>query len=261
MPAFGLTLVGAYVVIVAATGIFWSLQCLAIRLFIRLRIHGPLSWDDYCCAIATVLAVTQSSLAILGTRYGLGHRQDTLQTATVNRQRLLGWINNQFYLATLCFSMLSVCFLIVRVTKRTEQVRLAYAIAILTVLWAVISMPTVALDCAVPHPWIISPRSRYTNIVRSVRLSSHNEWAITKSSYFVSAVSCLARRNHSQSRAGDCQRTCGYQAAMERTNSVASESGGACGFHDQAAVSTILTTTMCAHFTKDYMYPASSHRH
>ncbi|KAK5165517.1 uncharacterized protein LTR77_009046 [Saxophila tyrrhenica] len=133
-------------------------------MFIRTRIHGPLSWDNFFCSLSTCLALAHSCLTIVATRHGLGHRLDTLKPSTVNLQRLLAWSNNQIYIGTLAFSMLSVCFLIARVSKQTEQARFAYIIAGLTTLWAVICMPVLALECDLPRPWITSPRSRCTNI-------------------------------------------------------------------------------------------------
>lgn len=165
MPAFGLNWGAAYVIIVCVTGIIWSLQSISIRLFIRLKMHGPFSWDDACCVVATVLAITQSCITILGTSFGLGKRETELSSDALNRQRILAYTANQFYIASLCFSILSVSFLIARVTRRTKQVRWAYSIAVLTGLWAVTSMFYLAFDCKLPRPWERHPRSRCHNIV------------------------------------------------------------------------------------------------
>jgi hypothetical protein len=169
MPAFGLILDGAYVIIVCITGIIWTLQSIGIRLFIRFKIHGPLGWDDACCVVASVLAITHSCITVLGTCFGLGKRQAEISDATLNQQRILAYIANQFYIASLSFSMLSITFLIARVTRRTKQVRWAYAVATMTSLWAVTSMFYLAFDCKFPKPWNHHPRSRCHNVVRIIR--------------------------------------------------------------------------------------------
>lgn len=120
MPAFGLNSGGAHVIIVCVIGIIWTLQSLAIRFFIRFKLHGPFSWDDVCCTVATILAITQSCITILGTCFGLGKSQTELSTGAINTQRKLAYSANQFYIAALCFSMLSISFLIARVTQRTS---------------------------------------------------------------------------------------------------------------------------------------------
>jgi len=53
MPAYGLTDPAAYVVIITATAIIWSLLVLAIRVFLRLKVNGPCGWDDLACVMAT----------------------------------------------------------------------------------------------------------------------------------------------------------------------------------------------------------------
>ncbi len=172
MPAFGLSLAPAYVTIVSLTGLIWSLQTLTIRLFIRLRIYGPLGWDDLFCGLATLFACANSTLNIIQCfSFGLGRDVDTLSSQVVEKQRLFAWTVNQIYLVALCLSMLSVCFLLARVTQRTAQVRLAYAIAASTVVWCLISWMVYAFECDLPGPWMSSPRSRCTNIVSSSALS------------------------------------------------------------------------------------------
>ena len=165
MPAFNLPLPAAYVVITAVTGSIWTILTWFIRLFIRLKIHGPFSWDDIHCTIATVLAIFQSCLTIAQTGLGLGSHTDTIAQSRIDRQYVLSWAGTVFFYMALCFSMLSVCFLIVRVTKRTDQVRIAYGIAILTGLWGFVSVLTLAFQCDLPNPWDIEPRNRCIHLV------------------------------------------------------------------------------------------------
>jgi hypothetical protein len=172
MQAFSLTLPAANVVITAATATIWSLLTWHIRLFIRLKIHCPFSWDDTFCTIATVFAVLQSSFTVAQTGVGLGHHVDSFAPHVRDRQHQLGWVATFFFLLALGFSMLSVCFLIERVTKRTNQARTAYGVAALTVVWMVVAMLVVGFQCRLPTPWITRPPSRCIDLVSASRLQS-----------------------------------------------------------------------------------------
>ena len=233
MPAFSLPLGAAYVVITATTAIIWTILAWLIRLFIRLKIHGPFSWDDIHCTIATTYAVLQSCLTISSTSSGLGHHIDSLCPSTLNYQHLLGWVSAFMFLLALCFSMLSVCFLIARVTKRTEQVRIAYAIAALTVLWGVISIFVVAFQCDLPQPWQTVPRSRCFNIVctQNQHEGCHR--------LMVFAVPCLAGHHHCQSASGTSQYHRGRGSALERQDAVETESHRPSSLLDQTSVRRI----------------------
>ena len=167
MPAFHLPLAAAYVVITATTATIWSILTWHIRLFIRLKIHGPFGWDDIHCTTATIFAILQSSLTVAQTSFGLGEHNNKVTPAGRERQEKLAWVGTFFYLLALGFSMLSVCLLIVRVTKRTQQVKIAYSIAILTLIWTVASCFVVGFQCRLPTPWVTRPLTRCINLVSS----------------------------------------------------------------------------------------------
>lgn len=62
---------------VALTAITWVLMVLGIRLYLRIKLNGPVSNDDYAAIIATVLGIAQSSFVLVGVRSGLGTNSDT----------------------------------------------------------------------------------------------------------------------------------------------------------------------------------------
>lgn len=165
MPAFALPREAAYVVITATTAMIWTILVWNIRLFVRTKIHGSLSWDDIHCTIATILGIFNSSITIVQTSYGLRRRVDHVAPSVAQQQQLLSWIAALLFILALCFAMLSVCFLIVRITKRTSQVWLAYAIAVVTSVWAVIALFLIAFMCHLPRPWVTTPLSRCGDIV------------------------------------------------------------------------------------------------
>lgn len=61
MPAFGLNVRAAFVVIAASTAILWTLLVLGIRILLRLKINGPFGRDDYACITGTVSMLTPLS--------------------------------------------------------------------------------------------------------------------------------------------------------------------------------------------------------
>lgn len=164
MPAFNLTQGAAYIVITALTGTIYTLLAWSIRLFIRLKIHPPFAWDDIHCTIATLFTICDSCLILSQTAYGLGHSTSTLSPHAANTQRILGWLAVLCYVQASCFSILSVTFLLIRVTRLTAQARPAYLAAFSTGLWCLISTTILLFQCRLPAPWRTRPHSRCIDI-------------------------------------------------------------------------------------------------
>lgn len=61
---------------VAIVGIIWVVMVLSIRLYIRLRLNGPVSKDDYAAILATALGIAQSALVLAAVHTGLGRPVD-----------------------------------------------------------------------------------------------------------------------------------------------------------------------------------------
>ncbi|KAI6842430.1 hypothetical protein KC340_g1906 [Hortaea werneckii] len=153
MPAFDLSYPGAYIVVVTITAVIWSLLVLGIRLFLRLKVNGPLSWDDGCCIGATILACIHSVLTLLQLRYGLGRPAGTQPQTTINLSSFLLWLSGYFYYMAQALSMLSVCFLLARIVWHRKMAWGCYGIAVATMAWALAGMATTAFECGLPRPW------------------------------------------------------------------------------------------------------------
>lgn len=153
MPAFDLSYPGAYIVVVTVTAVIWSLLVLGIRIFLRLKVNGPLSWDDGCCIAATILACIHSVLTLLQLRYGLGRSAGTQPQTTINWSSFLLWLSGYFYYMAQALSMLSVCFLLARIVRHRKMAWGCYGIAVATVAWALAGMATTAFECGLPRPW------------------------------------------------------------------------------------------------------------
>ena len=66
---------------VAIVGIIWVMMVLAIRLYLRYKLNGPVGNDDYAAILATTLGVAQSAVVLVGVHSGLGSDR-TLVDAT-----------------------------------------------------------------------------------------------------------------------------------------------------------------------------------
>lgn len=164
MPAFNLTQGAAYIVITAVTGLIYTLLVWFIRLFIRIKINPPFGWDDIHCTIATVFTLLDSSLILSQTRYGLGQHAWAITPHAANTQRVLGWLAVLCYVQASCFSILSITFLLVRVTRLTSQARPAYLVAGATGLWCLIATTIILFQCRLPQPWRTRPHIRCIDI-------------------------------------------------------------------------------------------------
>lgn len=220
MPAFHIPLAAAYVIITAVTGIIWSSLVWLIRLFVRLKIRGPFGWDDTLCTIATILAIINSSIVIRQSHYGLGQHIGTLSPALIEKQQLLSWIAGLLYILALCFAMLSICCLIIRITTHTGQGWIAKTIAAVGIIWAVVAFFLIAFICKLPHPWITRPLDRCVDIVSLAVQSRSQQYANTET------VSRLDGHRHRQFPTRRCQYRCGCHHAMGFENSM--ERKGSC---------------------------------
>lgn len=171
MPAFGLPIGAAFVVITATTAIIWSLLVLAVRLYLRLKINGPMGSDDYTCIAATVrdiqfkqlrqailtcheaVGVIQSCTVLGEAHVGLGRHAEDLSARQFRNYIIMVWVHAQLYLIVMALSKISVCLLIVRMTKTPKHLYAAYTSIAGSSLWAAIAVLLVQFQCELPEPW------------------------------------------------------------------------------------------------------------
>ncbi|GAB7361743.1 hypothetical protein MBLNU230_g1790t1 [Neophaeotheca triangularis] len=153
MPAFGLPIGAAFVVITATTAIIWSLLVLAVRLYLRLKINGPMGSDDYTCIAATAVGVIQSCTVLGEAHVGLGRHAEDLSARQFRNYIIMVWVHAQLYLIVMALSKISVCLLIVRMTKTPKHLYAAYTSIAGSSLWAAIAVLLVQFQCELPEPW------------------------------------------------------------------------------------------------------------
>ncbi|EMC91707.1 hypothetical protein BAUCODRAFT_116646 [Baudoinia panamericana UAMH 10762] len=165
MPAFGVNLPTAYVIIVALTLIVWTLLALAIRLFIRFGISEPWGHDDSACVLATVFGSLYSSLTLLEIRYGLGEHSSGLNPDIIGWSQFLLWFTNMLYATSHELAILSVCYFILRLCGPTNKVWTPRCIAIVTYLWLLAAVFAFAFQCRLPTPWNLTRPRLCINLV------------------------------------------------------------------------------------------------
>lgn len=172
MPAFDLPIGAAFVVITATTAIIWTLLVLAVRLYLRLYINGPIGDDDYTCIAATVgdfrfsnprdamltfrtkiVGIIQSSIVLAETHVGLGRHAEELSSKQLHQYAIMVWVHALLYLAAMALSKISVCLLIVRMTKTPKHLYAAYTIIACSSIWAAVAVLLVLFQCEMPEPW------------------------------------------------------------------------------------------------------------
>lgn len=175
MPFHGLTSAASQVIVTAAIGVAITLGVWLVRLFVRTTLRKPFGTDDIHCTIATFCGIVNSVLAIVETHHGLGQRESDIAPSVVRRQQQMAWIANMFFILALCFAILSVSYLLVRITKLTSLVRVTYAVPIATFVWAVVAFCLVTFQCKLPDPWVFEPQSRCIDLVSRTLQSSRHE--------------------------------------------------------------------------------------
>lgn len=151
--------------------IIWVLMVLGIRVYLRLKLNGPVSNDDYAAILATVLGVAQSSLVLVGVQLGLGENidhQDEVDRQSIMKVRLsihprldtlwlidyqFGYMSALLYLSATYVSRASSCLLYIRLTSTRSHLFAAFGGLLLSAFGGVACVLTVAFQCKVPKPW------------------------------------------------------------------------------------------------------------
>ncbi|EXJ56542.1 hypothetical protein A1O7_06886 [Cladophialophora yegresii CBS 114405] len=145
----------AWIIIATALCLCWLLLFAAIRVFIRCTITPGYGLDDVSVGIATVLAVIQSSLVLGACSDGLGRSVELISPEMLVEVQKSYYTSNIFFTLALGLSKMSVVFFLNRLTVVKTQKMVFHALTAFIATWTVGSTFAVALQCDLPHPWII----------------------------------------------------------------------------------------------------------
>lgn len=192
MSAFGLEAGPASVILCAITGSIWSLLVFLIRIFLRLRVNGPVGKDDLACGAATAATITYSSFAVAEVGLGYGSTQRHLSAHARETVLIVGWVASFFFWLASGLSKVSACFLVARMTETKEHLVVIYSVLSAVLVWLAVCMFLVVFQCKMPHPWVVDPNNICIN--RVSRLAPRTRHVLTKQGRPVDRDSkCLVR--------------------------------------------------------------------
>ncbi|GIZ41192.1 hypothetical protein CKM354_000450600 [Cercospora kikuchii] len=160
----------AYISITCSVAIVWTTFTFLIRTFLRTKVNGPFGRDDTACLAATILGVAQSITTLVAIHYGLGYHAYALSMFSFDRVFLCTWIAEQLYILSEGAALLSISFLIQRITLLRKHHRICFTVAYLIVIWALSSWLLHIFKCPLPRPWDILNADKCLDRV-AVRLS------------------------------------------------------------------------------------------
>ncbi|KAL9118548.1 MAG: hypothetical protein Q9187_004904 [Circinaria calcarea] len=124
-----------------------------VRIATKLAISRRTDADDYVTFVALFFSIAQVVAVSLQTAAGLGQHADTLSPLNLERFQQTGYAASLLYIATLCFSKISVALLLQTITPVQLHKQMTLAVGAVTVLWTVIAMFGLAFQCHLPYPW------------------------------------------------------------------------------------------------------------
>ncbi|OCT48690.1 hypothetical protein CLCR_04817 [Cladophialophora carrionii] len=145
----------AWIIIATALCLCWLLLFAAIRLFIRCTITPGCGLDDVSVAIATTLAVIQSSIMLGACSDGLGRSVELIPPVMLEKVQKSYYAGNIFFTLALGLSKMSVVFFLNRLTVVRTQKLVFHVLTAFIAAWTVGSTFAVALQCDLHHPWLI----------------------------------------------------------------------------------------------------------
>ncbi|KAF1817487.1 hypothetical protein P152DRAFT_478463 [Eremomyces bilateralis CBS 781.70] len=143
----------AIIAIVAILGLTWSVIFYFVRGFIRLRISGPISWDDYLATFATVVGVTQTGVTLDGVRHGLGQSSSDLSAGDIRKALQAHYASFILYIVTICSTQASMALLITRLTRTKHHLSSSNAATLFIIMAGFINIFVASFQCRPPHPW------------------------------------------------------------------------------------------------------------
>ncbi|KAL2007716.1 hypothetical protein VTN00DRAFT_7698 [Thermoascus crustaceus] len=146
---------GAWVIITAAFGLSVSLVCLLIRLYVRLVLNPPFSYDDYVLLGATASAIIQSSVVFYAVSKGFGTAIDLLSEGRLHNIQQALVADHVFYLITIFLSKCCIIAVYLRLSPRKEHNNASWATLILCGVWIIPSIFIIVVDCALNEPLAI----------------------------------------------------------------------------------------------------------
>ncbi|KAJ5714106.1 uncharacterized protein N7483_011287 [Penicillium malachiteum] len=123
------------------------------RLETKLRLFKRLTLDDCFIIASLTFCAIQSICVSMAVGAGHGNHFEELSTHQFDTVMKYLYSSTMLYIASLCFSMLSLVIFIRSLTPSSKDHLFALLIEIVTGIWAVVSIFGYAFQCSVPNTW------------------------------------------------------------------------------------------------------------
>ncbi|CAG8277287.1 unnamed protein product [Penicillium nalgiovense] len=123
------------------------------RLGTKYFIFRKWTFDDGLITTSIVFCIAQSIAVSKATENGLGQHRDMLSDAKIDSVMKAEYAATILFIASICFSKLSLLVFIRNLTPASSDRRFALVLGISIALWTIASIFTAAFQCHVPQTW------------------------------------------------------------------------------------------------------------
>jgi len=130
-----------------------SVLGVAARVSTKLAVLGKLKWDDYLICVALVFSIGQSVAVGIQCASGFGQHLDTLDEDSEEAMLKAEYAAGVLFVASLCFSKMSITVFIIELTPVRLYRRAAYFLGFFVTVWGVSSIFAASFQCNPGKPW------------------------------------------------------------------------------------------------------------
>lgn len=123
------------------------------RLGTKYFIFRKWTYDDGLAAASLVFCIGQSIAVSMATKNGLGQHLEMLSDRKVESMMKAEYSATILFIASICFSKLSLLVFIRNLTPASLDRRFAFVLGILIGLWTIAGILTAMFQCNVPQTW------------------------------------------------------------------------------------------------------------
>ncbi|CAG7954434.1 unnamed protein product [Penicillium olsonii] len=123
------------------------------RLGTKYHIFKRLTSDDFLVIVSAAFCIAQVVTLSLAVAAGYGTHKKDVSDANFDQIMKNLWTASLLYIASLCFSKLSLVIFTLRLSPAAKDHRLGKIVAGLVVTWAIVAILGTAFECEVPRSW------------------------------------------------------------------------------------------------------------
>lgn len=141
------------IVVVTIVTLAFLLVAFLTRIWVRLRVSGPWSYDDTTLTVATIIGIGQSVAVFAEVHEGFGLTKSSLSDGDIASVGQADYASTLLYLVALGLSKCSVIALIMRLTSNRQHLVVLYINIGAAVVWALSSFLLITIACSPAQPF------------------------------------------------------------------------------------------------------------